>query len=222
MNKRKRKKLMKKHAHDPAATDAGKASPSADPEKTPIPDAGADIPADAAAPAEAAETAAPAAEAADNAAPQPSPEDVLKDRLLRLQADFDNYKKRQARERLDWIAGAAKDVVSELLPVLDNFERGLQSVGANPEHKALLDGFSMIYTQLQNALQKAGVAEIPAEGLAFDTAVHDAVTTMPSADVPEGHVAAVARRGYTLNGKLLRPAQVVVSSGPAAAAAAQP
>ena len=213
MNKRRLKKLMKKHAQNPAEDE--KAAPPAAPGEAPVADAAAEIPAEAA-PAE-----APAEAAAGTDAP--APEDVLKDRLLRLQADFDNYKKRQARERQDWIAGAAKDVVAELLPVLDNFERGLQSAGADSANKALLDGFTMIYTQLRNALQKAGLAEIPAEGLAFDTAVHDAVTTMPSADVPEGHVAAVARRGYTLNGKLLRPAQVVVSSGPAAdAPASQP
>ncbi len=158
----------------------------------------------------------------DTDAPEapPSPEEILKDRLLRLQADFDNYKKRQLRERQDWIASANADILRELLPVLDNFERGLQSATATPENQAIVEGFSMIFDQLKALLGKFDVAEVPTDGQPFDPAVHEAITTMPSADIPEGHIVTAARRGYTLAGKLLRAAQVVVSSGPADAPAA--
>ena len=218
---------MKKHhheAHERAREQAAEEAKTA--EKT---EAKAENAAEAAPDAAAQEAAPEVVEnAPEGATPeeeaQPSPEQVLKDRLLRLQADFDNYKKRQLRDRQDWIASANADILKELLPVVDNFERGLASASAQGEEKAILDGFSLISGQLKGVLAKAGVAEIPTEGQPFDPSLHEALTTMPSADVPEGHIVTAPRKGYTLNGKLLRAAQVVVSSGlpagtaPAAAA----
>ena len=160
---------------------------------------------------------APAASAEPTAAaePQPSPEEVLKDRLLRLQADFENYRKRMDREKKDWIAFASEKLVLELLPVLDHFELGLANSAKNGAPAAVLEGFQLVCNQFRAALEKAGVQAIDAEGAAFDPHVHEAITHLPSDDVPEGHVVVQTRRGYKLGDKLLRAAQVVVSSGPA-------
>ena len=169
---------------------------------------------DPAVPAPEAPPAAPALEPA--AEPQPSPEEVLKDRLLRLQADFDNYRKRMDREKKDWIAFASEKLVLELLPVLDHFELGLADSAKNGAPAAFTEGFQLVCNQFRAALEKAGVQVINAEGQAFDPNLHEAITHLPSDTVPEGHVAAQTRRGYKLGDKLLRAAQVVVSSGPAA------
>ena len=165
-----------------------------------------------AAPAPEAPPAAPAPEIP--AEPQPSPEEVLKDRLLRLQADFDNYRKRMDREKKDWIAFASEKLVLELLPVLDHFELGLADSAKNGAPAAFTEGFQLVCNQFRSALEKAGVQAIDAEGAAFDPHLHEAVTHLPSEDVPEGHVVVQTRRGYQLGDKLLRAAQVVVSSGP--------
>ena len=159
--------------------------------------------------------AAPA-EAAAAAEPQPSPEEVLQDRLLRLQADFENYRKRMDREKKDWIAFASEKLVLELLPVLDHFELGLTDGAKNGAPPAVTEGFQLICNQLRAALEKTGVQVVDAaEGAAFDPHLHEAISHLPSATVAEGHVVVQTRRGYKLGDKLLRAAQVVVSSGPA-------
>ncbi len=147
---------------------------------------------------------------------EPSPEEALQSRLLRLQADFENYRKRMAREKKDWIAFASEKLVMDLLPVLDHFELGLADSAHNGAPEAFTEGFRLIYSQLQAAIEKAGVQPIDAEGAEFDPNLHEAITHAPSPDVPENHVMAQTRRGYRMGDRLLRPAQVVVSSGPAA------
>ena len=122
-----------------------------------------------------------------------------------------------AREKQDWIALAAERLVSDLLPVLDNFDLGLENCAKSEAAAAVADGFKIIRDQLRGVLEKAGVTAVePAPGDEFDPAVHEAITQLPSADVPEGRVVARARAGYRLGPKLLRAAQVVVSSGPPA------
>ncbi len=162
------------------------------------------------------EEAPPQPAAETDAEPQPSPEEVLKDRLLRLQADFDNYRKRMDREKKDWIAFASEKLIVELLPVLDHFELGLADSAKNGAPSAIQEGFQLVCNQFRSALEKAGVQAIDAEGQPFDPNLHEAITHMPSDTVPEGHVVAQTRRGYKLGDKLLRAAQAVVSSGPAA------
>ncbi|MGD9781984.1 MAG: nucleotide exchange factor GrpE [Kiritimatiellia bacterium] len=163
------------------------------------------------------DSSSPAPEAPP-AAPAPesplSPEEVLKERLLRLQADFDNYRKRMDREKKDWIVFASEKLVLELLPVLDHFELGLADSAKNGAPAAFTEGFQIICNQLRSALEKTGVQAIDAEGAAFNPHLHEAITHLPSDDVPEGHVVVQTRRGYQLGDKLLRAAQVVVSSGP--------
>lgn len=194
--------MTHKHPHSKPET----TKPAAEPD-LPAVDPAHPAPADAPPPAPA--EAVPAAE------PQPSPEEVLKDRLLRLQADFDNYRKRMDREKKDWIAFASEKLVLELLPVLDHFELGLADSAKNDAPAAFVEGFQLVCNQLRAALEKAGVQAIDAEGAAFDPHVHEAITHLPSDDVPADHVVAQTRRGYKLGDKLLRAAQVVVSSGPA-------
>ena len=158
------------------------------------------------------EAAAPVEEA-PSAEETPSAEEALRDRLLRLQADFDNYRKRIDRERKDWAVFANEKLLKDLLPALDTFDLGLANgVKANaPE--ALLEGLRLVQKQMEGALEKSGVTPIDAEGQPFDPNLHEAITHMPSPDVPEGTVLAQTRRGYKMGDKLLRPAQVVVSSG---------
>ena len=194
--------MTHKHPHSKPET----TKPAAEPD-LPAVDPAHPAPADAPPPAPA--EAVPAAE------PQPSPEEVLQDRLLRLQADFDNYRKRMDREKKDWIAFASEKLVLELLPVLDHFELGLADSAKNGAPAAFVEGFQLVCNQLRAALEKAGVQAIDAEGAAFDPHVHEAITHLPSDDVPADHVVAQTRRGYKLGDKLLRAAQVVVSSGPA-------
>ena len=173
-------------------------------------------PPDAPAPAEEPAAETPPAAAPESAAePQPSPEEALQGRLLRLQADFENYRKRMDREKKDWIAFASEKLVLDLLPVLDHFELGLADSAKNGAPAAFVDGFQLVYNQLRAAIEKAGVQAIDAEGAAFDPHLHEAITHLPSDDVPEGHVVVQSRRGYRMGDKLLRAAQVVVSSGPA-------
>jgi molecular chaperone GrpE len=186
------------HSHPAAPPPAGEAPP-------PVPESP---------PAEEPRPAEPVAEVVSTE-PQPSPEEVLQDRLLRLQADFDNYRKRMAREKLDWIAFASEKLVLDLLPVLDHFELGLADSAKNGAPAAFTEGFQLIYNQLRAAIEKAGVEAIDAEGQAFDPNLHEAITHMPSETVPEEQVVAQTRRGYRIGDKLLRAAQVVVSSGPA-------
>lgn len=171
---------------------------------------------------------APAAEekkAADAAEPAPGEEEVvsreietLKDQMLRLQADFDNYRKRSARERQEQAARAAEDLLRDLLPVADHFEMGLKTARAHGADASVVDGFQLVYDQLQAVLRKAGLEPVAADGQPFNPEVHEAVSHLPSETVPADGVIEQTRAGYLLGGKLLRAAQVVVSRGPEAGA----
>lgn len=140
----------------------------------------------------------------------------LKDKFLRLQADFENYRKRLLRERQEMAHQALADFMIELLPVLDNLTRGQEVAAQHHADQAICDGFAKIIAQLKGILAKFGL--IPIEntvGKPFDPNTAEAVSFLPSPDQPEGIVLTETRCGYRLHGRLLRPAQVVVSSGPA-------
>ena len=147
--------------------------------------------------------------------------ETLKDRHLRLQADFDNFRKRTQRERSELQVRATEDLAAELLPVLDNFELGLRTSATLHAAPAVRDGFQMVFDQLQAVLRKVGVIPFEASG-PFDPHLHEAVTHAPSAEHPADTIVTQLRRGYRLGDKLLRPAQVVVSSGPPDAPAVSP
>jgi molecular chaperone GrpE len=141
------------------------------------------------------------------------------DRLLRATADFDNYKKRAARERQDAIKYANEGLMQKLLPVLDNFEAALNAAQSTSGDNAqsLLTGISMIHQQLKSVLTEAGLEEIEAHGRPFDPNLHEAVSQAESSEHPEGNVMQQLRRGYRLRDRLLRPASVVVAKAPSPA-----
>lgn len=136
--------------------------------------------------------------------------------ILRISADFENFKKRAARERQEAQKFAAEGLLERLVPVLDNFE--MATLAANQPGASvdsLKTGVAMIQQQLKSVLSDAGMTEINALGLPFDPNLHEAVSQQPSADVPEGQVLQQLRKGYKLRDRLLRPATVVVAQAPA-------
>jgi len=140
-------------------------------------------------------------------------EEPLRQQLTRLRADFDNFRKRQVRERAEWITRANEDLFLELLPVLDHYEMGLKSAEEHQTDNSVTEGFKLVYHQLLDVLEKHNVTPVEAVGEPFDPHVHEALTHMPS-DKPSETIIEQVRRGYKLGEKLLRAAQVVVSSGP--------
>jgi molecular chaperone GrpE len=132
----------------------------------------------------------------------------LKNRLAYLAAEFDNFRKRVAREREAQAAFGNEQLLRAVLPFLDNLERamGQQETDAS----TLLAGVRMTYDQFLAELRRFGLEQVLAEGRAFDPAMHEAIATVPWKGLPEGTVLSEARKGYTLNGRLLRPAQVTV------------
>ena len=143
---------------------------------------------------------------------------AAKDAQLRAAADLENFRRRTMREKDELRAYAASRIVEELLPVLDNLGFAIAAAEApNAELKSLADGVSMVATQFKTALGNNGLKEVNPVDAEFDPNQHEALSQQPSADVAEGKVLQVVRIGYTLNGRLLRPAAVIVSGGPAPA-----
>lgn len=143
---------------------------------------------------------------------------AVNDRLLRLQADFDNFRKRTARERSEFQVRAIEDLVRELLPVVDHFEMGLATAFRQGLDPAVHQGLGLVLDQLRAALSRFGLSPVDAVGKPFDPNLQESVAMMPSETHPQETVVEETRRGYTLGGRLLRAAQVVLSSGPAVAA----
>jgi len=142
-------------------------------------------------------------------------DESLRDQFVRLQADFANFRNRTQRERLELYQRANEDLLLELLPVLDHYEMGLQTAEQQETDPAVLDGFRLVYDQFQNVLDKFNLKPIDAVGEKFDPHKHEALTHMPSDEYPAETCSSQVRRGYMFGDKLLRAAQVVVSSGPA-------
>ncbi len=140
------------------------------------------------------------------------------ERLLRQTAEFENFKKRAARERLDSIRFANESLLARLIPVLDNFEMALMVANQAQENSAdsLKAGVAMIAEQLKSLLVDSGLEEIDAAGKAFDPNFHEAVSQQETADVPEGQVVQQLRKGYKLKERLIRPATVIVAKKPTA------
>lgn len=142
----------------------------------------------------------------------------IKDQLLRLAADFDNFRKRSRRDMVDAERKSKEDVLKDLLPVFDNLERAAVHAESATEVKALLDGIHMVMRQFQDALGKLGVERLVGVGKAFDPAVHEAISHIETTEYAPGIVAAEAQPGYRMNERLIRPALVVVARAPVAAA----
>jgi molecular chaperone GrpE len=139
--------------------------------------------------------------------------DDLFDRLLRKQAEFENYKKRVEREKSEFAQFASSELMKELLNSLDSFDLAIRNAAAEGKGaEKTLKGFELIYKQLQDTLSRFGLKPVEAKGKKFDPNFHQAVSTQPTKDVEENTVIEEMRKGYTLNGRLLRPAMVSVSS----------
>ncbi|MBR2271134.1 MAG: nucleotide exchange factor GrpE [Fibrobacter sp.] len=169
--------------------------------------------------AEAAEQPADAA-AEQPAEAAPSAEEVLKqqladatDRNLRLMAEFDNYRRRTAKEQLELIETANGKLLEKLSEVQDNFERAFASENKAQDLEAFEKGMQMIYNQFAKILTDAGLEQIDPTGAEFDPNCHEALMQQPSETVPEGHVVTVFQKGYKLKNKILKTAKVIVSSG---------
>lgn len=135
-------------------------------------------------------------------------------RYLRAVADLENFRRRTVREKDELRQFAASGVLEDLLPVVDNLALALNAANQpNANVASLTGGVEMVLTQLKTALGSHGLKEINPVGQAFDANLHEAISAQPSASVPEGDVITVIRPGFSLNGRLLRPASVVVSSG---------
>jgi len=139
--------------------------------------------------------------------------DKYKDIALRSAADLDNYRKRMAREKDDAIRFANASFLERLIPILDNFELGLQAAKASGGHSAVVDGMSMVSRQLQDFLTSCGIETIDAIGQVFNPNIHEAIAQEENAEIEEGHVIRQVRKGYRLKDRLIRPANVVVSKG---------
>jgi len=135
------------------------------------------------------------------------------DRLLRTTADFENFKKRAAREKSEAIQFANVALIQKLLPVLDHFEMAQAAAqnASDEKNSSLQSGIAMIQNQLKAVLIEVGLEEIDAVGKPFDPALHEAISQQETADIPEGHVVRQMRKGYKLRERLLRPATVIVA-----------
>lgn len=170
----------------------------------------------------------PANEVTPAPATAPAPEEALaakaqeaerlQERLLRLQAEFDNYKKRMAREKAEFLKFATESLLLEFLPILDNLERAVASARAESANReAVADGIEMIVRLFRSALDKAGVKPMEATGQPFDPGLHQAIAQVEIADEPENLVVEEVQKGYLLEGRVLRAAMVKVSRAASAA-----
>ncbi|MBR3850788.1 MAG: nucleotide exchange factor GrpE [Fibrobacter sp.] len=207
-----------KAAEDAMKMDGSASSPTenkADAERHPeeqgdegsSPDAAAEQPADAAAE----QPAEPATE--DPTAALKAALAEANDRNLRLMAEFDNYRRRTAKDQLELIETANGKLLEKLSEVQDNFERAFASENKAQDLEAFEKGMQMIYNQFAKILTDAGLEQIDPTGAEFDPNMHEALMQQPSETVPEGHVVTVFQKGYKLKNKILKTAKVIVSSG---------
>lgn len=137
--------------------------------------------------------------------------DEMKDLLLRRQAEFDNFRRRTEKERSEYAQYSGMEVVREMLPILNDFERAFKVEGATPEY---VRGMEMIYNRAFEALKKLGLEPIETAGESFDPHLHQAVERVETADAEEGVIMGEFQRGYRFKGKLLRPSMVRVAVKP--------
>jgi len=136
-----------------------------------------------------------------------------RDMMLRLAAELDNYKKRSMRERESLIKYAAQGIIQELIPILDNFERAIESASQSKDFNSLIKGVEMIFRQMYDALERKGVSKINALGETFDPNVHEAIAQVASDECPENTVVEELQKGYMLHDRVIRPSRVAVSCG---------
>jgi molecular chaperone GrpE len=135
----------------------------------------------------------------------------LNDKYLRLYSEFDNFRKRTAKEKLDLIQTGGEDVFKSILPVIDDFERAIKSNTETSDVKAVNDGVNLIYNKLKGTLNQKGLEEMKSVGQPFDADIHEAITNIPApSEDMKGKVIDELEKGYTLNGKIIRFAKVVI------------
>jgi molecular chaperone GrpE len=137
----------------------------------------------------------------------------INDKYLRLSAEYDNFRKRSLKEKIDLIKTAGEDILLNILPVMDNFERALKSINNNlsDEGKAIIEGVELIYSKFKEFLQQRGVKEIDAIGKVFDTDLHEAITKIPvEQEDMKGKVIDVLEKGYRMHEKVIRFSKVVI------------
>lgn len=138
--------------------------------------------------------------------------DNLNNQYIRLAADFDNYRKRQAQERESLITYGAQDAMKKLIEVLDNFDRAKQSIDSTEDANQVKESFNVLYNQMFDNLSKLGLEVIQAQGQEFDPNFHEAVMQTPTSEHPENHVIMELQKGYKLGDKVLRPTLVNVAT----------
>jgi molecular chaperone GrpE len=137
----------------------------------------------------------------------------LNDKYLRLFSDFDNYRKRTAKERIELAKTAGEDFFKSILPVLDDFERGLKAMNEAADVNALKEGVDLIFNKLNNTLHAKGLEPLTSIGVPFDADIHEAITNIPApSEEMKGKVIDEVERGYALNGKVIRYAKVIVGN----------
>jgi molecular chaperone GrpE len=137
----------------------------------------------------------------------------LNDKYLRLYSDFDNFRKRTAKEKIELIQSGGEDVFKSMLPVLDDFERAIKSNADITDVEAIKEGFNLIFNKFKNILTQKGLAEMKSAGEPFNTDLHEAITNIPApSEDLKGKVVDELEKGYTLNGKVIRFAKVVIGN----------
>ncbi len=135
----------------------------------------------------------------------------LKDKHIRLQAEFDNFRKRTLKEKMELLKSAGESILVNILPVIDDFDRALQTIGNTEQNDPVVDGVKLIYNKFQEFLKQNGIKEIEAKEKDFDTDLHEAVTKIPApSEELKGKNVDVIQKGYMLNEKVIRFAKVVV------------
>ena len=147
---------------------------------------------------------------ADKVAPQNNEAEEWKDKYLRLSAEFDNYRKRTLREKMELIESGGEDVIKLMLGVMDDFDRALNAMQSATDVASVREGVELISQKMRDALKTKGVSEIEAVGEALDTDLHEAVAKFPAGDDKKGKVIDVVQKGYKLKDKVIRYAKVVV------------
>lgn len=137
------------------------------------------------------------------------------DRCLRIQAEMENYRRRVQREMQEERRYAHQAVLTDLLPVIDNIERAIEAAEQATDKAGLQEGVRMVHQLLLSMLERHHCTRVPAAGETFDPAIHEAIAQFPHAELPVGQVSHVSQQGYRLHDRVIRPAQVVVSAGPA-------
>ena len=135
------------------------------------------------------------------------------DKFLRLYSEFDNFRKRTAREKIELSKTAGEDIFKTILPLLDDFERGLKSVETATDIEAVKEGMNLIFQKMRSTMQQKGLTEMKSIGETFDADIHEAITNIPAADeTMKGKVVDELEKGYLLNGKVIRFAKVIVGA----------